>query len=192
LRRPRCILRLLYGNKWFAKAENFSESVPSFSGNSRPADTQGCSSCKNGRQLNLEFVHLKVNFDQVKQERKIVFHGIFFTEFYIHQTAKVQEKIDFVLKLIATVDRVSERFLKHMAGTDGLYEVRVECGSNIFRIFCCFDKGNLVILFNAFIKKTQKTPKKEIELAIRLKKEYFNQKERDSKAAEAQKSRSKK
>ena len=60
-----------------------------------------------------------------------------------------------------------------MAGTDGLYEIRVEYGSNIYRIFCCFDNGNLVVLFNGFQKKTQKTPLKEIEKALRLKGEYF-------------------
>lgn len=77
--------------------------------------------------------------------------------FYVEQSARVQQKIDFVLKLVQTVDRVPEKFLKHLSETDGLYEIRVEWGSNIFRIFCCFDKGNLVVLFNAFQKKTQKT-----------------------------------
>ena len=92
----------------------------------------------------------------MKQQRKIIFYGIFFTEFYTRQTTKVQEKIDFVFKLIITVDQVPEKFLKHMTGTDGLYDIRVEYKSDIFRIFCCFDKGNLVVLFNAFQKKTQK------------------------------------
>jgi phage-related protein len=68
--------------------------------------------------------------------------------------------------------------LDHITGSDGIFEIRIEVGSNIFRIFCCFDKGNLVILFNAFQKKTQKTPKKEIELAEKLKKEYFEQKKK--------------
>jgi len=63
-----------------------------------------------------------------------------------------------------------------MTGTDGLYEIRIEFESNIYRIFCCFDKGNLVVLFNGFQKKSQKTPKKEIELALKLKEEYFNTK----------------
>ena len=63
-----------------------------------------------------------------------------------------------------------------MEGSEGLYEVRVEVGSNIFMIFCCFDEGALVILFNGFQKKTQKTPKKEIEKAKRLMTEYFNEK----------------
>ncbi len=62
-----------------------------------------------------------------------------------------------------------------MTGTDGIYEIRVEVGSNIYRIFSCFDKGNIVVLFNGFQKKTQKTPKQEIELAEKLKKEYFEQ-----------------
>jgi len=135
-----------------------------------------------GKKLNLDIVHLKVNFVQAKRERQIVFHGTFFTEFYIQQTAKVQEKIGFVFKLIKTVDHVPEKFLKHMVGTDGLYEIRVECESKIFRIFCCFDKGNLVILFNAFQKKSRKTPKQELDLAIKLINEYFTQKEKDSKA----------
>lgn len=61
-----------------------------------------------------------------------------------------------------------------MAGTKGLYEIRIEFESNIYRLFCCFDKGNLVVLFNGFHKKSQKTPKKEINLALKLKEEYFN------------------
>ena len=68
-----------------------------------------------------------------------------------------------------------------MTGTDGLYEIRIELDSNIYRIFCCFDRGNLVILFNGFQKKTQKTPRNEIELAKKIKKEYFNEKDRNKK-----------
>ncbi len=63
-----------------------------------------------------------------------------------------------------------------MDGTDGLFEIRIEYESNIYRIFCCFDEGYLVVLFNGFQKKSQKTPSKEIELANRIKKEYFNSK----------------
>lgn len=63
-----------------------------------------------------------------------------------------------------------------MTGTDGLYEIRIEFESNIYRIFCCFDKGNLVVLFNGFQKKSQKTPKKEFDQALKLKEEYFNTK----------------
>ncbi len=60
-----------------------------------------------------------------------------------------------------------------MSGYEGLYEVRVEYQSNIYRIFCCFDEGRLVVLFNGFQKKTQKTPKEELDKAMRLKNEYF-------------------
>lgn len=112
----------------------------------------------------------------MKTERKIIFHKHYFTEFYIAQSGKVQEKIEYVFKILRTVDKVPKKFLDHMTGTDGLYEIRVEVSSNIFRIFCCFDKGNLVILFNGFQKKSQKTPKQEIELAEKLKKEYFEEK----------------
>ena len=86
----------------------------------------------------------------MKTERQIIFFKHYFTEFYLAQANKVQEKIEFVFKILRTVDRVPKKFLDHLTGTDGLYEIRVEVGSDIFRILCCFDKGNLVILFNGF------------------------------------------
>jgi phage-related protein len=112
----------------------------------------------------------------MKVERRIIFHKHYFIEFYKTQTPKVQEKIEYIFVLLKTVDKVPKKFLDHMTGTDGIYEIRIEVGSNIFRIFCCFDKGNLVVLFNGFQKKTPKTPKQEIVLAEKLKKEYFEQK----------------
>jgi len=115
----------------------------------------------------------------VNIQRQITFHEHYFTDFYLEQTAKVQEKIEYVFKIIRTVKNVPKKFLEHITGTDGLYEIRVEFESNIYRIFCCFDKGNLVVLFNGFQKKTQKTPKKEIDLALKLKDEYFNSKKND-------------
>ena len=69
-----------------------------------------------------------------------------------------------------------EKYFSYMTGTKGLYEVRVEVGSNIYRIFSFFDKGNLVILGNGFQKKTQKTPKQEIEKALKIMEEYNNEK----------------
>lgn len=92
------------------------------------------------------------------------------------QDEKVKEKIKYVLELIKQVEKVPEKFLKHLTGTDGLYEIRIDYQSNIYRIFCCFDKGNLVILFNGFQKKTQKTPNNELEKAEKLKNEYFENK----------------
>ena len=109
-------------------------------------------------------------------ERQIVFHKHHFLDFYLEQSEKVQEKIEYVFKIIRTVQKVPKKFLDHITGTDGLFEIRIEYENNIYRIFCCFDKGDLVVLFNGFQKKTQKTPAKEIELALELKKDYFNSK----------------
>ena len=78
--------------------------------------------------------------------------------------------------MIKQVEKVPLKFLSPMTGYDGLFEIRIEYQSNIYRIFCCFDEGRLVVLFNGFQKKTQKTPKKEIEKAMRLKNEYFKNK----------------
>ncbi|SRR5690606_29534026 len=108
--------------------------------------------------------------------RKIIFYENYFVEFYQEQDQKVKEKIQYVFELIKQIERVPEKFLKHLTGTDGLYEIRIDYLSNIYRIFCCFDEGKLVVLFNAFQKKTQKTPQKEIEKAIVLKKAYFENK----------------
>ena len=108
--------------------------------------------------------------------REIKFHENHFMEFYQKQDEKVKEKIKYILELIKQVEKVPEKFLKHLTGTDGLYEIRIEYQSNIYRIFCCFDKGNLVILFNGFQKKTQKTPNNELEKAEKLKNEYFENK----------------
>ncbi len=112
----------------------------------------------------------------METERQILFYESYFQDFYLEQNHKVREKIAYVFRVINNVHKIPTKFLKHLEGTDGLYEIRIEYESNIYRIFCCFDKGNLVVLFNAFQKKTQKTPKNEIELAIKLKNEYFNSK----------------
>jgi len=109
-------------------------------------------------------------------ERKIIFHGSYFADFYLEQPSKVQDKIEYVFRVIQKVERISKKFLVQIEGTDGLYEIRVEYSSNIYRIFCCFDEGNIVVLFNGFQKKTQKTPHFEIEKALRLKREYFESK----------------
>jgi phage-related protein len=109
-------------------------------------------------------------------ERKIVAYGNYFDKFYKEQSSKVRDKIDYVLDIVKYIDQVPTKFLKHLSGTDGLYEVRVSIVFKEVRIFCFFDQGNLVILTNCFIKKTQKTPRKEFKLAIRLRNEYFKDK----------------
>ncbi len=105
--------------------------------------------------------------------RQIIFHGEYFLEFYKNLDLKVKSKIQYVFELIKQVDRVPEKFLAPMTGYRGLFEIRIEYNLNIYRIFCCFDEGRLVVLLNGFHKKTQKTPKDEIERAMRLKSEYF-------------------
>ena len=105
--------------------------------------------------------------------REIIFYENYFLDFYIPLENKVKMKIKYVLELIKQVEKVPAKFLSPITGYDGLFEIRVEYESNIYRIFCCFDKGKLVVLFNGFQKKSQKTPKQEIERAMRLKKEYF-------------------
>jgi len=113
-------------------------------------------------------------------QRHIIFHGHYFMDFYLEQPEKVQEKIDYAFKIVRTVQNIPKKFLDHITGTNGLFEIRVEFEDNIYRIFCCFDKGNLVVLFNGFQKKTQKTPKKEMDLALKLKDEYFNSKKEEN------------
>lgn len=108
--------------------------------------------------------------------RDIFYYKHYFLEFFNGQTEDVQRKFNWTLELIATIDRVPKKYFQHMEGTVGLYEIRVEVGSNIFRAFAFFDEGKLIIVANAFQKKTQKTPKTEIELAKKIKKEYFNEK----------------
>jgi phage-related protein len=111
--------------------------------------------------------------------REIIFYENHFIEFYQQQDQKVKGKIQYVFELIKQVDKVPQKFLKHLTGTNGLYEIRIEYQSNIYRVFCCFDEGQLVVLFNGFQKKTQKTPKKEIEKAELLMKEYFKSKKQN-------------
>jgi phage-related protein len=112
-------------------------------------------------------------------QRHIIFHKHYFLDFYLELPEKAQEKIEYVFKIVRNVQNVPKKFLDYIIGTDGLYEIRIEFESNIYRIFCCFDKGNLVVLFNGFQKKTQKTPQKEIDLALKLKDEYFNTKKEE-------------
>jgi phage-related protein len=109
--------------------------------------------------------------------RQIIFHGDYFIDFYKELDIRVKQKIQYVLELIKQVDRVPRKFLSPVTGYEGLYEIRIEYESNIYRVFCCFDEGNMVVLFNGFQKKTQKTPLSEIERAMRIKKEYFELKD---------------
>ncbi|MCK4853532.1 MAG: type II toxin-antitoxin system RelE/ParE family toxin [Bacteroidales bacterium] len=110
------------------------------------------------------------------QKRKLVIFRNYYHEFYKSQNENVREKVNYVLFLITIADRLPSKFFKHIKGAYGLYEIRVEFESNFYRIFCCFDEGNLVILFNGFTKKSRMTPKKEITKALKIKDEYFREK----------------
>lgn len=105
--------------------------------------------------------------------RTIIFHKEYFLDFYRNLDDKVKLKVQYVFELIKQVERVPDKFLAPISGCNGLYEIRIEYQSNIYRVFCCFDEGRLVVLFNGFQKKSQKTPKEEIERAVRLMNEYF-------------------
>jgi phage-related protein len=111
-----------------------------------------------------------------KKQRTIVFYKSYFDDFFKKQRQKVKDKIIWTLDLIEELQRVPETHLKHLENTDGLFEIRVQQGSDIFRIFCFFDQGQLVVLANGLQKKTQKTPKKEIEKALKIKEEYESEK----------------
>jgi len=111
-----------------------------------------------------------------RKYRTIIFYKDYFELFFVKQRDKVKSKIVWTLELIEDMERVPETYLKHMENTDGLFEIRVQQGNDIFRIFCFFDQGKLVILANGFQKKTQKTPKQEIEKALKIKKEYESNK----------------
>ena len=108
--------------------------------------------------------------------RQVVVYKDYFQVFFAKQDRKVQDKIIKILDIIEQLDRIPESYLKYIVETDGLYEIRVQLGRRIFRIFCFFDGDNVVILLTGFQKKTQKTPSGEIERAERLMNEYFESK----------------
>lgn len=108
--------------------------------------------------------------------RRVVVFEDHFREFRKSLDRETLKKLYQVITLIMMVEVVPSRFLKAIEGRKGLYEIRVENGGNIYRVFCCFDEGNLVILFNGFQKKTQKTPSSQLDKAESLMKKYFEQK----------------
>lgn len=110
------------------------------------------------------------------KQRTIIFYKHYFDEFFRAQKQKVKDKIIWTFDLIEELPRIPETYLKHIENTKGLFEIRVQQGGDIFRIFCFFDQGQLVVLANGFQKKTQRIPKKEIERALKIKEEYENEK----------------
>jgi phage-related protein len=110
-----------------------------------------------------------------KKLRTVTFYKSYFTDFFEKQKQKVKDKILWTFRIIETQQHIPADYFEHLTGTDGLYEIRVKQGSDIYRIFCFFDEGKLIVLANGFQKKTQKTPKSEIERALKIKNEYHNE-----------------
>jgi putative addiction module killer protein len=115
-------------------------------------------------------------FLSLQMMRKIRTYKRYFRDFYDSLEAKAQEKIDYALMLLKIQHRISEKFVKHLE--EGIFELRAEYGSNIYRFFFIFDEGNIVVLFNGFQKKSQKAPRAEIEMAKKIRKEYYESKQR--------------
>jgi phage-related protein len=113
----------------------------------------------------------------MNKKRELYFFKDYFEKFFDQQTKKVQAKILWIFKIIEEIDRIPELYLKYLKNTSGLYEIRVQIGSNTYRIFCFFDMDNLVIIGHGFQKKSQKTPKQQIEKAEKIKKDYYDSKE---------------
>jgi phage-related protein len=108
--------------------------------------------------------------------RSVIFYKDYFTVFFAKQRQKVKDKIIWTLRIIEELQQVPENYLKHLTRTDGLYEIRIQSGNDIFRVFCFFDEDKLVILANGFQKKTQKTPEQEIDKAVKIKAAYYEEK----------------
>lgn len=120
--------------------------------------------------------HISLNRMSEKQLRTVILFRNYFSDFYVKQNQKVKDKILWTFRIIETQQQIPTDYFKHLEGTDGLYEIRVKQGSDIFRIFCFFDEGKLIVLANGFQKKTQKTPKSDIVKALKIKKEYEQEK----------------
>ena len=106
--------------------------------------------------------------------RRIITFGRYFGEFMDGLTIKEREKVDYGLVLLKTQDRLPTKFVKHIR--EGLYELRTEYNGNIYRVFFIFDEEKIVVLFNGFQKKTQKTPTSQIAKALKIKEEYYEYK----------------
>lgn len=113
--------------------------------------------------------------------REVIIYKDYFDDFFKSQPQKVRDKIIKVLDIIEQVERIPATYLKYIEGTNGLFEIRVQLGNNIFRIFCFFDGNKFVILLTGFQKKTPKTPPTEIDRAVRLMNEYYEEKRKEQK-----------
>ena len=112
----------------------------------------------------------------METKRELFFFKNYFKDFYDKQRPKVKKRIIWTLKVIEDVDRIPEIYFKRIEGSDGIYEIRVQSGNDIFRIFSFFDKNKLIIVGHGFQKKSQKTPQNQLNLAEKIRKEYYESK----------------
>lgn len=112
-------------------------------------------------------------------KRRIITYGGYFEAFIETLSEKELHKLDYIISLLETEDRMPTKFIKFLR--DGLYELRVEYNGNIYRVFFIFDDGAIVVLFNGFQKKTQKTPVTEIKKVLKIKDEYYEYKQSSDK-----------
>lgn len=107
--------------------------------------------------------------------RKLRLFDGYFEQFMKMLSPTEQKKLNYILDLLKWNERVSSKFVKHLL--DGLFEIRMEYNGNIFRVFFIFDEGNIIVLFNGFQKKSQKTPISEITKALKIKEDYYASKQ---------------
>ena len=112
-------------------------------------------------------------------KRKIITYGVYFEAFISTLSDKEIKKLDYIISLLESEDRIPVKFIRFLR--DELYELRMEYNSNIYRVFFIFDEGKIVVLFNGFQKKTQKTPNNEIEKALKIKEAYYGEKQSSNK-----------
>jgi len=106
--------------------------------------------------------------------RTIQAFGDYYDLFMDTLTVSEKMKVHYILDMLKIQERVSTKFVNHIQ--DGLFELRVEYNSNIYRLFFIFDDGQIVVLFNGFQKRTQKTPQKEITKALKIREDYYEYK----------------
>ena len=107
--------------------------------------------------------------------REIIAFGDYYKDFMATLGDKERKKVLYILSLLENEERLPVKFIKHLL--KGLYELRIMYDSNIYRLFFIFDDNRIVVLFNGFQKKTDKTPQKEIEKALKIKEAYYADKQ---------------
>lgn len=114
----------------------------------------------------------------MRKIREVIFYEDYFNRFYHEQNIRVRKKINWLIELVVTQQKISSNYLKSISNAKGLFELRIMLGTNCWRIFCFFDEGNIVVLLNGFVKKDQKTPMREIEKAKLLMCKYYEKRKK--------------